>query len=197
MFLISGFLISGLYCNYFDILCLCFKVYPNERHGIRSPEAGEHYKTLMLNFLKHNLWLGKLSQNLVLGNCHSTQLVVGKLSHNTTCDVEIVTQHNLLLGKLSHNTTCCWGNCHTTQLVIWKFPHKKVINCDWDIVTQPLLMLLNIYGHVFYFVCVKIGYVLLEFGRWDFYKVKMNVKCKVISICFVLKTNSLWLIVSL
>ncbi|PVD36403.1 hypothetical protein C0Q70_03386 [Pomacea canaliculata] len=32
-----------------------FKVYPNERHGIRSHESNEHYKTLVLSFLQDNL----------------------------------------------------------------------------------------------------------------------------------------------
>ncbi|XP_070178720.1 dipeptidyl peptidase 9-like isoform X2 [Littorina saxatilis] len=31
------------------------QVYPNERHGIRSPESNEHYKTLVLSFLQDNL----------------------------------------------------------------------------------------------------------------------------------------------
>ncbi|XP_052268787.1 dipeptidyl peptidase 9-like [Dreissena polymorpha] len=31
------------------------QLYPNERHGIRSHEASEHYRVLVLNFLKHNL----------------------------------------------------------------------------------------------------------------------------------------------
>ena len=31
------------------------QVYPNERHGIHSPEANEHYKTLVLSFLQDNL----------------------------------------------------------------------------------------------------------------------------------------------
>ncbi|XP_076438854.1 dipeptidyl peptidase 9-like [Babylonia areolata] len=31
------------------------QVYPNERHGIRSHESNEHYKTLLLSFLQDNL----------------------------------------------------------------------------------------------------------------------------------------------
>ncbi|KAK3095569.1 hypothetical protein FSP39_016187 [Pinctada imbricata] len=31
------------------------QIYPNERHGIRSPESSEHYKTMILSFLQHNL----------------------------------------------------------------------------------------------------------------------------------------------
>ncbi|XP_013399764.1 dipeptidyl peptidase 9 isoform X1 [Lingula anatina] len=31
------------------------QVYPNERHGIRNPEASEHYETLVLSFLQQHL----------------------------------------------------------------------------------------------------------------------------------------------
>jgi len=149
----------------------------------------------MLNFLKHNLWLGKLSHNLLLGklshnrtlcweivtqlvvgaNCHTTQLVMGKLSHklllgklshNTTCVGKL--SHNLLLGKLSHNMTCCGEIVTQHNLSLGKLSHKNIINCDGEIVTPQLLMLLNSNGQVFYFVCVKIGYVLLGFGKWVF-----------------------------
>ena len=62
---------------------------------------------------QQNLWWGNChttqlvvgeivtQQNLALGNCHTT-FRLGKLSHNTTCDGEIVKQHNLSFGKLSH-----------------------------------------------------------------------------------------------
>ncbi|KAK6184810.1 hypothetical protein SNE40_007192 [Patella caerulea] len=48
----SNYLINTLvrYCKPYRL-----QVYPNERHGIRSHEASEHYKTMVLSFLQNNL----------------------------------------------------------------------------------------------------------------------------------------------
>jgi len=34
---------------------LSVQVYPNERHGIRSAEANEHFETVLISFLQKNL----------------------------------------------------------------------------------------------------------------------------------------------
>ena len=59
-------LIYALYINVhsiayvYKLICECsqklsVQVYPNERHGIRSAEANEHFETVLISFLQKNL----------------------------------------------------------------------------------------------------------------------------------------------
>jgi len=43
---------------------LSVQVYPNERHGIRSAEANEHFETVLISFLQKNLWITPSARKL-------------------------------------------------------------------------------------------------------------------------------------
>ena len=55
-------------------LFVWFQIYPQERHGIRKPDASEHYETMVLSWLQQNLWLTLNLHHLHFGRKGKTMM---------------------------------------------------------------------------------------------------------------------------